>query len=311
MKKCLITGAAGNIGLQLIEELLKTQKYQITALDLKSPRSTKRLKKYQNQINIINGDINDTTLINDLVAQNDYIFHLSAVLPFNAEINYNLATIVNYEGTKNIVDAIIKLNPKAFLIYPSTTVMYGDVKKVKLNSDLNIYYDDYYAQINYQVEKYIEKHVKNYIIYRLPFVLNEYNFDKFMYNLPLQRNIEIITTTMVAKAFCNSLKHKNTLKNKIYILSGGNKYRTNSSKLMYEVLKVNGISFRYFVMYHFLKKNFYGHYYEDDKQLNDILDYQSGSISDVYENISKVKKNKRFINRFFAIFILHKLSHKM
>ena len=36
MKKVLVTGAAGSIGLQVIKYLLSEGKYEITALDLKS-----------------------------------------------------------------------------------------------------------------------------------------------------------------------------------------------------------------------------------------------------------------------------------
>ena len=65
MKKVLIFGAAGNIGLELIKYLLSEGKYEITAVDLKNRRSYKSLKKYRRRINIIYGDMNDHLLIDN------------------------------------------------------------------------------------------------------------------------------------------------------------------------------------------------------------------------------------------------------
>ena len=59
MKKVLVTGASGSIGLKVIKYLLSEGKYEITALDLRNKGNQKRLKKYRRRINIIYGDINE------------------------------------------------------------------------------------------------------------------------------------------------------------------------------------------------------------------------------------------------------------
>ena len=53
MKKVLVTGAAGTIGLQTIRFLLSEGKYEITALELKNIRVYRRLKKFRKRINRI------------------------------------------------------------------------------------------------------------------------------------------------------------------------------------------------------------------------------------------------------------------
>ena len=72
MKKVLVTGAAGSIGLNVLKYLLSEGKYEITALDLKNKKSIKNLKKYQNRINVIYGDVNDEVLMHSLVKEHDY-----------------------------------------------------------------------------------------------------------------------------------------------------------------------------------------------------------------------------------------------
>ena len=58
MKKVLVTGAAGAIGINVIKYLLSEGKYEITALDLRNRHSNSVLKKYKKRVNIILGDVN-------------------------------------------------------------------------------------------------------------------------------------------------------------------------------------------------------------------------------------------------------------
>ena len=65
LKKVLVTGAAGCVGVEVIKYLLSEGKYEITALDLKNRRTYLRLKKYKRRINIIYGDINDRVCLSE------------------------------------------------------------------------------------------------------------------------------------------------------------------------------------------------------------------------------------------------------
>ena len=80
MKKVLVTGAAGTIGLQVIKYLLSEGKYEITALDLKNSKNNQKLKKYKNRINVIFGDVCNRVLIEALVKDFDIIIHLAGVM---------------------------------------------------------------------------------------------------------------------------------------------------------------------------------------------------------------------------------------
>jgi len=101
MKKVLVTGAAGAIGLHLIKYLLAEGKYEITALDLKNKKVYKRLKRYRRRINIVYGDILDRSLIESLVKEHDVIIHLSTCMPPLAEYKKDLVNIIEYNGTEN------------------------------------------------------------------------------------------------------------------------------------------------------------------------------------------------------------------
>ena len=63
MKKVLVTGASGTVGLQVIRFLLSEGKYEITALELKNKHNYKRLKAFRKRINIVYGDVNDDGIV--------------------------------------------------------------------------------------------------------------------------------------------------------------------------------------------------------------------------------------------------------
>ena len=112
MKKILITGAAGSIGLNVIKYLLASGKYEITALDLKNKKTIRKLKKYRKRINIIYGDVNDSILMEALVRDHDVVIHLASVLPPLADYSSSIGEIVEYEGCENIIKAINYYNEK-------------------------------------------------------------------------------------------------------------------------------------------------------------------------------------------------------
>ena len=309
MKKCLITGACGTVGYKLLSKLLNTNEYEITVLDLKNSKSVKKLNKFKDKINIIYGDLNDDVILRALIKDHDIIFHLAGIIPPMSEIHPNLTNIVEYGGSVALIDAIKELNPKAYLVYLSTTSIYGNSELVNLKSDIQIYNHDIFSQNKYKVEDYIKKNLKNYTIYRVPLIIDKNEFNSIFYNIPLNSKIEVITNSLVANALVTSLKNRRKLNKQTFILAGGKNYRTTVRELYVNVLKVHGISFKYILMRHFVPQNFYGHFYEDDS-LNKILDYQKGSINDVYKNFNKKKKFKRCLNRFLAYISIIKLNKK-
>ena len=73
MKKVLVVGAAGAVGIHTVKYLLSEGKYEITILDLKNKKSFNRLKRFRKRVNILYGDVTDRILIEALVKDHDYI----------------------------------------------------------------------------------------------------------------------------------------------------------------------------------------------------------------------------------------------
>ena len=299
MKKVLVTGAAGSIGLKVLKYLLSEGKYEITALDLRNKNNFKKLKKYRRRINIIYGDINDNILIDALVKDQDYIIHLAGVMPPIADIKKGLSDTIEYNGTKNIIKSINFHNPNCFLFYASSTTIYGPKETANVKSEPNLISIDYYSNTKLNTEKLIKDKLKNYSIIRLPFVLCSPKTASFMYNVKRNTIMEAITDNDAAYLFVSALNNTEKLNKKIFNAGGGDATTGTYKEILANVLSIYGISIKYLLTLLFLDKNFYCHVYEDSNKLNDILEYRSDSLSSYYMTLKRTSKG-RWLQRLLA-----------
>lgn len=305
MKKVLVTGAAGAIGLLVIKYLLSEGKYEITGVDLPNNNSTKRLRRYGRRINVVYADLTDPIIVDALVKDHDYIIHLAGVMPPLADIKENLCELIDYKMAENLVRAIDFYNPNCTLIYASSTCVYGKSKagKVSVKTKLSPCTDSWYAQIKNKIEKLIKKKIKNYIILRLPLVLTDPRLPGFVYNGVNTETIEVISDEDVAYAFVKVLDNLKKLNNSTYNVGGGENCRIVYADLINEILKIYGISFKYIINKLFIPKNYYGYIYEDSNDLEAILKFRNDSVSSYLMRLKRRTK-KRVLARFIGNIIV-------
>ena len=300
MKKVLVTGAAGGLGKKVLKYLLSEGKYDITALDLKNKNSYKALRKYYKRVTIIYGDVTDPILIDNLVKKHDYIIHLAGVNQSMSILKEKISQEIDYKGSENIVRAITFYNPKCFLIFPSTTNVYGNINTpVTISSKIDNNKDDYYTNTKLQIEKLIKDKLSNYVIYRIPIILSEDVKYDFIYNAPLNRETEFITANDCAYALVKTINHDKGLNKKIYNLGGGSACSAPYGYVLKQILDIYGLNFRYLWSFIFLENLNYGHIYSDSSKINRTLDYQSESIESYLMQIKRKNKN-RLINRILG-----------
>ena len=180
MKKVLVTGAAGSVGIQVIKYLLAEGKYEVTALDLKNKVVFKKMRRFRKRINILYGDVTDRVLIEALVKDHDVIIHLASSLPPLSDMKKGLAEIIDYDGSENIIRAISYYNPKCHLFLASTTSLYKNIENPTVKSKIELDDYDYFSQAKYKAELLVKEKLKNYTIYRIPLVLGNPLVDPFM-----------------------------------------------------------------------------------------------------------------------------------
>jgi len=123
--KILVTGGAGFIGSHLCERLL-SDGHQVTALDSFSTGSRSNLKQSlaHENFTFLEGSILDSSKLNELVAINDYVFHLAAAVGvFNIVHNPLESLLANIRGTENVLEAGHKAGVPVFLT--SSSEVYG------------------------------------------------------------------------------------------------------------------------------------------------------------------------------------------
>ena len=293
LKKVLVTGAGGAIGINVIKYLLSEGKYEITALDLRNKNSQKRLKRYRRRINLIYGDMNDTVLMDALVKDHDYIIHLAGIMPPIADIKHNISEMIDYKGTENILKAMNMFNPNATFIYASSTTVYGNVSSANVNTKPKLTSLDYYSTTKLKIEKLIENKVKNYVIIRLPLILTNPKTGAFMYNVKLNSKVEAITDNDAGYLFVSILNNTEKLKGKKWNATGGEMTTDTYRNILINVLKIYGLSLNYLLTTLFIDKNFYCHTYEDSKELENILEFRSDSLSSFYMRLKRQVRGRK------------------
>jgi len=173
-KVILITGASGEIGHALVENLADSTDYDLITLDLQELPSDIANKVTRH----IKGSIVDKILLDNLASEYeiDTIYHLAALLSTRAEITPGTAHRVNVEGTLLLLEEAAEQSqfrgkPVKF-IFPSSIAAYGmpdlktkaqfsKVKEWEWNypttmyganklycERLGIYYSDYFKQLS-------------------------------------------------------------------------------------------------------------------------------------------------------------------
>lgn len=123
--KVLVTGGAGFIGSNIVEELLK-KGYQVKVLDNFSTGRRENIQNFLDQLELIEGDIRSYHTVSQAVTGVDAILHQAALPSVPRSINDPITTNdVNVIGTLNLLDAAKELKVRKF-VFASSSSIYGD-----------------------------------------------------------------------------------------------------------------------------------------------------------------------------------------
>ncbi len=124
----LVTGGAGFIGSNIVEELVKRGK-KVRVLDNFITGKRENLIPFKNKISLIEGDIRDKNAIAKAVKGVDFVIHQAALRSVAKSVEDPLATNdTNVFGTLNLLVAAKEAGVKR-LVYASSSSAYGNAKK--------------------------------------------------------------------------------------------------------------------------------------------------------------------------------------
>ena len=135
MMKFLVTGGAGFIGSNIVEELLK-KGHSVRVLDNFSTGKRENLKEFNSDIELIEGDIRSYHIVRRAVKEIEIILHQAALPSVPRSINDPITTHeVNATGTLNILDAAKDAGVKR-IVYASSSSVYGDNPELPKREDM-------------------------------------------------------------------------------------------------------------------------------------------------------------------------------
>jgi UDP-glucose 4-epimerase len=123
--KILVTGGAGFIGSHLTDRLV-AEGYQVTVLDNLATGHIGNLYTHltANKLRFVEGSILDLSLVESLVSETEYVFHLAAAVGVFNIVNHPLDSLLtNIRGTENLLEAAHKYSKPVFVT--SSSEVYG------------------------------------------------------------------------------------------------------------------------------------------------------------------------------------------
>jgi UDP-glucose 4-epimerase len=129
--RVLVTGGAGFIGSHLADALIARGDH-VVALDNFSTGSTANIKHITKNLEIIDGDIRNTDLINETTKDVDLVLHMAAALGVNTILENPIESVsTNFTGSEVVLTVATKLNKR--ILIASTSEVYGKNPKQPLS----------------------------------------------------------------------------------------------------------------------------------------------------------------------------------
>jgi len=300
-KKVLLTGASGSMGGECFKELLRRRDHFDTVLLLRpSKKNRKAFAKYEGQegIKIVWGDLSNPDDVLRAVNGVDHVLHPAAFISPAADHNPQLTKKTNYEGTKNIVEAI-KRQPdngdNVRLVMIASLAMYGDrlppVQWIKVGDPLKPSVGDYYSVTKIAAERtVIESGLKYWAIMRQTFIAVPDLIglmDPIMFHQPPNTHIEIITGEDAGYGLAQTLECPDDFYGRVYNMGGGPSCRIIYSDYLERFFKLFGMGGHRKVLPRnwFGIRNFHCGWFEDSWILNEYLGHWRQSYDDQVKQV--------------------------
>lgn len=136
--KVLITGGLGFIGSSLARTLVQAGA-KVVIVDALLPAyggNKFNVADIEKDIEVVDGDVRDSDLMNSLVADKNYVFHLAGQVSYLDSKDRPFDDLdFNGKGTLTILEAMREYAPKARLVFASSRIVYGKIQTLPVRED--------------------------------------------------------------------------------------------------------------------------------------------------------------------------------
>ncbi|HAW52457.1 MAG TPA: nucleoside-diphosphate sugar epimerase [Flavobacteriales bacterium] len=165
MKKVIVTGGAGFIGVHLVYELLERQ-FEVTVIDKSVNKLLSNVKTNQKFLTLIESDV-ISALENNLVSLDEFdvVFHLAGVSVVSVSVKTpDVDMQANLLSTFHLLERLRTSNNPPAIIFASSAAVYGNPQKIPIMEGDPTYPLSPYGVSKLSAERYIDVYCKLYDI---------------------------------------------------------------------------------------------------------------------------------------------------
>lgn len=296
--KIAITGVTGNMGVEVMRELVESgivEKFRV--LIYKDKREKAFLKQYARLVSdgtleVIHGSIADENVGKYFVYGMDYVINLASVIPPHSDKNPNAAIACNEKGVNELVYAIEWLpkekQPK--LIHISTVALYGNRNEkhpyAKAGDPLLVSPFDVYAATKLRGEfRVLESSVAKWVILRQTAMLHQNMLsdnmsDGLMFHTPFNAPLEWVTACDSGRLIRNIIEKDarsevDRFWKKVFNIGAPAESQvTGYDTLEHGFRIIGGTVQQFFSPQDNATRNFHGVWFSDGQELEKLFGYQ-------------------------------------
>lgn len=167
-KKVFVTGAGGFIGSHLVESLLE-KGAKVTALVHYNSRNSygwleESFLKGRANLSVLLGDVRDGIAMRKLIADNQIIFHLAALIGIPYSYTAPIAYVdTNIQGTLNVLQAALESKAEK-IIHTSTSEVYGTAQYVPIDENHPLQGQSPYSASKIGADKLAESYFRSFAL---------------------------------------------------------------------------------------------------------------------------------------------------
>jgi nucleoside-diphosphate-sugar epimerase len=300
-KTVFITGASGNMGREVLRQLLERRdRFRVVALVLPTRRDRRILSAYRGDpdLTVVWGDLTNYEDVLQGITGADYVLHVGGMVSPQADRDPERTERVNIGGIGNILRAIqAQPDPNLVkLVYIGSVAQTGDrnppIHWGRVGDPIKISRWDRYAVTKTVAERaVIESGLRYWVSLRQTAILHgnrpqPARMDAIMFHVPLRGVFEWVTAEDSGRLLANVCADDvpEHFWRRIYNIGGGAGCRVTNYEFLLASFAAFGLGKRHlealFDPKWFALGNFHGQWFEDSDALEDLLHFRRQTFDD-------------------------------
>ncbi|MDY7041449.1 MAG: NAD(P)-dependent oxidoreductase [Chloroflexota bacterium] len=305
--RVLLTGAFGNVGKSTLEELVR-QGYAVRCFDLETSankKAARRLaKKFEEQIEIVWGDLRRPEDVAAAVEGQDVVVHLAFIIPklsatgIESEDRPEWAREINVGGTQNLLNAMRTRPSPSKIIFTSSLHVYGRTQNQPPPRTVAdpVQPVEHYSHHKAECERMVKDSGLEWVILRLAATLPlAMKLDRGMFDVPLNNRMEYVHTRDVGLAIANAVSSE-AVWGRTLLIGGGPRCQYHYREIAQRILDAMGVGM--------LPEEAFGSTpfctdWLDTTESQRLLDYQRRDLEDYIQEMVALLGYRRYLIQAF------------